>query len=73
MNTFCKNTGIVLSSADFLGFKVSHLAPFSEVWIDVLLFHSVLFVLFVHQVCLTFHSVVVKELYNSWLTFLAKT
>lgn len=44
-NEHTKNLGIVLSSTDFLVFKVSHLAPFSEVSVDVLIFHSVLFVL----------------------------
>lgn len=62
-NEHIKNMGIVLSSADFLDFKVSYLAAFSEVWIDVLLFHSVLYC-----VCPAspsdFHSVV-KELCNS--------
>ena len=51
-NEHTKNMGIVLSSTDFSDFKVSHLAPFSEVWIDVLLFHSVLFAL-----CLSVKSI----------------
>lgn len=43
--------GVVLSSADFQDFKVSNVAPF-PVWIDALLFHSVLFAL-----CLSVKSV----------------
>lgn len=57
-NKHTKSMGIIFSSTDF---KVSHLAPFPKVWIDVL-FHCFVCIELVCQVCLTFHSVVVKEL-----------
>lgn len=57
-NEHTKSMGIIFSSTDF---KVSHLAPFPKVCIDVL-FHCFVCIELVCQVCLTFHSVAVKEL-----------